>query len=163
MNRLVLGSDCRVVIEVARDEHVYEILPKLRPREQRLVAGLADPAAAVIDEVRSSSEAYSVLIDGAVACLFGIHARTILADAAYLWMLTSCTMAEHPVVVGRHSVWMCRSLLSYFGTIEGVVAVDNPVSMRWLEWLGASFEPSSAGPEWLGFKLRNVTKPRRAA
>ena len=144
-----------VAIEPARAEHVSEILPRLRDREQRLVANLLDPAAALIEEVRSSSEAYAVLLDGAVACLWGIQARSILVDAVYLWMLTSRAMAEHPVVVGRHSLRMCRSILAEYATIEGVVALDNATSQRWLRWLGASFEPSSIDG-MLDFKLRRA-------
>ena len=144
-----------VAIEPARAEHVSEILPKLRPREQRLIEGIPDPAAALFDEVRSSSEAYAVLINGNVACLWGIQTRTILADAVYLWMLTSRDMTDHPVVVGRHSRRMCRSILAEYATIEGVVALDNPVSQRWLQWLGASFEPSSIDG-MLDFRLRRA-------
>jgi hypothetical protein len=144
-----------VAIEVARDAHVHEILPKLRPREQKLVAGILDPAAALIDEIRGCSEAYAVLFDGAVACLWGIQARTILADTVYLWMLTSRAIEEHPVAVGRHSLRMCRDILAQYAAIEGVVARDNPVSMRWLEWLGARFEPSPIRG-MLAFKLRRA-------
>lgn len=144
-----------VAIEPARDEHVREILPRLRDREQQIIAGIPDPAAALIEEMRSSSEAYTVLFDGAVACLWGIQQRTILVDAVYLWMLTSRAMAEHPVAVGRHSRRMCRSILAEYATIEGVVALDNPTSMRWLRWLGASFEPSSIDG-MLDFRIRRA-------
>jgi len=144
-----------VAIEVARDAHVHEILPRLRGREQKLVAGILDPAAALIDEVRASSEAYAVLFDGAVACLWGIQARSILADAVYLWMLTSRAMEEHPIAAGRHSRRMCRRVLAQYATIEGVVALDNPTSRRWLEWLGARFEPSPIRG-MLAFKLRRA-------
>jgi hypothetical protein len=144
-----------VSIEAAREEHVREILPKLRAREQKLVAGIADPAAALLAEVRGSSEAYAVLFDGAVACLWGIQARSILADAVYLWMLTSRAIEAHPIVVGRHSRRMCRSILAEYAAIEGVVALDNPTSMRWLQWLGAAFEPSPIDG-MLNFRLRRA-------
>lgn len=142
-----------VALEAARDEHVREILPRLRSREQQLVANLPDPAAALIEEIRGSSEAYAVLFDGAVACLWGIQARSILSDAVYLWMLTSRLMEEHPIAVGRHSRRMCRSILAEYATIEGVVARDNQTSMRWLAWLGATFEQSSIDG-MLDFRLR---------
>lgn len=144
-----------VAIEPARDEHVHAILPRLRSREQRIIFGIEDPAAALIDEVRGSSEAYAVLFDGAVACLWGVHARSILVDAVYVWLLGSRELEEHPVVVGRHSLRMCRFILDQYSTIEGVVALDNATSMRWLEWLGASFEPSQIAG-MLDFKLRRA-------
>jgi hypothetical protein len=144
-----------VRIEEARPIHVYEIVQNLREREKRIVADLADPATAIIDEIRRSTRAYAGLLDGEVACLWGIEARTILADAVYLWMFTTTAVEEHPFTFVRHSQRMTETLLEEYATIEGIVAIDNPVSAKWLRWLGATFEPSSIAG-MIGFKLRRA-------
>jgi hypothetical protein len=144
-----------VRIEPARPVHVYEILQNLRAREKKLVANLEDPAAAIIDEMRQSTRAYVGLLDGEVACLWGVQIRTLLLDSVYLWMFTTSAVEEHPFTFVRHSQRMRDVLLEEYGTIEGICAIDNPTSAKWLRWLGAVFEPSSIEGQ-LDFKLRRA-------
>jgi hypothetical protein len=144
-----------VAIEPARPIHVYEILRNLREREKNILAGVEDADKQIIDEVRKSTRAFAGLIDGEVVCLWGIQARTLLADAVYLWMFTSSAVEEHPFVFVRHSQRMARSILDEYATIEGHVAINNPISAKWLRWLGATFEPSSI-EGMIDFKLRRA-------
>ena len=144
-----------IAIEPARDEHVHAILPNLRARERQIIASVPDPAAALIDEVRQSSRAFALLLDDEVVCVWGVHARSILADAVYIWLLTSRAVDEHPVLFVRQSKRMREAMLAEYGTIEGVVALDNPRSVRWLRWLGASFAPSPIDG-MLDFRLRRA-------
>jgi len=144
-----------IEIAPARDEHVHRILPNLREREQKIIANVPEPAAALIDEVHQSSRAFALLLDGEVVCLWGVHARSLLADTVYIWLLTSRAVEEHPVLFVRQSRRLREAMLAEFGTIEGVVAVDNPASMRWLQWLGASFAPSPI-EGMLDFRLRRA-------
>jgi hypothetical protein len=144
-----------VRIEEARPVHVYEIVQHLRDRERRILSVLDDPAAAIIDEVRRSTRAFAGLLDGEVACLWGIHIRTLLLDAVELWIITSSAVEEHPFTFVRHSQRMAECILEEYGTIEGHVAIDNPTSAKWLKWLGAEFEPSSIEGH-INFKLRRA-------
>ena len=144
-----------VAIEPARDEHVHASLPNLREREQRIIASVADPAAALVAEVRTSSQSFAMLLDDQVVCVWGVHARSILADAVYIWLLTSRAVDEHPVLFVRQSRRMREAMLAQYGTIEGVVAIDNPRSARWLRWLGAELEPSTIDG-MLDFRIRRA-------
>ena len=144
-----------VAIEPARDEHVLRILPNLRARERQIIASVPDPAAALIAEVRQSSRAFALLLDGEVVCVWGVHARSILADAVYIWLLTSRAVDDHPVLFVRQSKRMREAMLAEYATIEGVVAIDNPRSARWLRWLGAELGPSTIDG-MLDFRLRRA-------
>jgi hypothetical protein len=144
-----------VRIEEAKPVHVYEILRNLRELDQPKFARVADPAKELVDMLGKSTRAFVGLIDGEVACLWGIHAKTLLADAAYLWMVTTPAVEEHPFVFVRHSQRMAQTILAEYSTIEGHVLVDNKVSAKWLKWLGAEIEESSIEGT-LEFKLRRA-------
>jgi hypothetical protein len=144
-----------VKIEEARPVHVYEILRNLRSLDQPKFARIEDPAKALIDMLHKSTRAFVGLIDGEVACLWGMHAKTLLADAVYLWMVTTAAAEAHPFVFVRHSQRMKEAILEEYGTIEGHVFVDNAVSAKWLKWLGAELEESSIEGT-LEFKLRRA-------
>jgi hypothetical protein len=144
-----------VRIEEARPAHVCEILRNLRGLDQPKFARIADPAKEIADMLGRSSRAFVGLIDDKVACLWGIHAKTLLADAAYLWMITTPAVEEHPFVFVRHSQRMAQAILAEYSTIEGHVLVDNAISAKWLKWLGAELEESSIEGT-LEFKLRRA-------
>jgi hypothetical protein len=130
------------MIEPARDSHVYEIVQRLREHDRAAFASVDDPARVLIDELRQSTRAYVYLLDGEVLCLWAMRARTLLLDAVYLWMIASPLIDRHPVVFVRRSKTLLRELLEEYGAIEGHVWCANDLSIRWLKWLGARFEPS---------------------
>jgi hypothetical protein len=144
-----------VRVEEARPVHVYEILRNLREHDKAAFALVEDPTEALLDAVRKSSRSYVGLVDGEAMCLWGMNARTILADAVYLWMVTSNTVEEHPFVFVRHSQRMARTILAEYGTIEGHVFISNPMSAKWLKWLGAQLVDSPVDG-MLEFRLRRA-------
>jgi hypothetical protein len=144
-----------VSVEPAREAHVNAILRRLREHDREAFATVDDPAKLILDEIRQSTTAFVGLIDGEVGCLWGVRARTILSDSVYLWMITSTVAEEHPFVFVRHSRMMAQSILEEYGRIEGHVFVNNPMSMKWIKWLGATIEESPA-PGVLEFTLRRA-------
>jgi hypothetical protein len=143
-----------IAIEPARNRHIYAIVPALRERERQLVSHLSDPAGALIAEMRRS-QSWALLLDDAVVCVWGIQAASILANSAYVWLLTSRAVDEHPMLFLRQSKRMREAMLAEYATIEGVVAIDNPRSARWLRWLGAELGPSTIDG-MLDFRLRRA-------
>jgi len=77
-----------------------------------------------IAELRRS-QSCALLLDDAVVCVWGIQAASILANSAYVWLLTSRAVDEHPMLFLRQSKRMREAMLAEYGTIEGVVAIDN--------------------------------------
>ena len=82
------------------------------------------------------------LIDGVVACVWGLIPPTILSDQAWLWLLTTNIVAEHKFLFIRHSQRYIEEALKEYPNIIGDVYIDNVPAKRWLKWLGAElFEP----------------------
>lgn len=92
--------------------------------------------------LQASLFAWTGLVDGHVACVWGLVAPNILSETAYLWLITSPLVDEHKFTFVRHSQMVVKEMLKQFPLISGHVLSDHERSRRWLKWLGVSFEPS---------------------
>lgn len=92
------------------------------------------------DCVDRSVEVRIGLIDGQVACMWGLIPPTLLSDRAWLWLLTTDIIAEHKFLFIRHSQRYIEEALKEFPIIVGDVALYNRSAQRWLKWLGAGFQ-----------------------
>ena len=87
-----------------------------------------------------SSEIYVGLVDGELACVWGLIPPTLMSSQAYLWLYTTALVEEHKFLFVRHSQrWMERALQEY-ETIVGFCKPENKSAIKWLEWLGADFK-----------------------
>jgi len=85
----------------------------------------------------SSSETWVGYADDEVACVCGLIAPTMLSDRAYLWLITTDLVDEHPFLFIRHSQLWMDEVQKRYALISGDVAVGNRRAQRWLKWLGA--------------------------
>ena len=81
------------------------------------------------------------LVDGEVACVWGLIPPTVLSNTAYLWLLTTNIIAEHKFLFVRHSQRYIEEALKKYPTIIGDVVGHNPSAKRWIKWLGGEFGP----------------------
>ena len=95
--------------------------------------------------MRRSIEVRYGMLDGEVACMWGLIPPTLLSEAAYLWLLTTDIVAEHKFLFVRHSQRYVEEALHTFPTIIGDVVAGNDQALRWLRWLGAEFSVSVDG------------------
>ena len=99
-----------------------------------------------VDIIREASyrsiEVRQGLVNGEVACMWGLIPPTLLSDTAYLWLLTTNLVEEHKFLFVRHSQMYVKEALNYFPNIVGDVMVTNVGAKRWLKWLGAEFGES---------------------
>jgi hypothetical protein len=140
-----------VEIVPAEPFHVKRALAHLRDFDKERLTLIDDPETILIDDIKRARIACAGLIDGQVACLWGVRANTILNDSAYLWMLTTQLVDEHPFIFVRHSQMMSERLLKEFSFIHGWVWADNHRSIKWLQWLGCTLAPAAEGV--LSFRL----------
>jgi hypothetical protein len=82
------------------------------------------------------------LVDGEVACVWGLIPPTILSNTAYLWLCTTDIIAEHKFLFIRHSQRYIEEALKRYSTIIGEVVGHNPPARRWIRWLGGEFGPT---------------------
>ena len=79
------------------------------------------------------------LVDGEVACVWGLIPPTLLSTTAYLWLLTTEIIAENKFLFIRHSQRYIEEALESFPCIIGDCIIGERSAMRWLRWLGAEF------------------------
>lgn len=89
---------------------------------------------------KSSAYTYVGFIDGKVACIYGLMPPTLMSNRAYLWLLTTETATEHKFIFIRHSQLCVEAILREFDVIIGETNPQDARAMRWMRWLGATFE-----------------------
>jgi len=86
------------------------------------------------------------LIDGKLACIWGLIPPTLMSNQAYLWLYTTDVIEEHQFILVRHSQLVMEEMLKRYPSICGHAIVGNDKAIRWLKWLGARFgEPQGKG------------------
>lgn len=85
------------------------------------------------------------LVDGELACVWGLIPPTLLSSNAYLWLHTTELVEDHKFLFVRHSQRYVEEMLRHFPKIVGDCLIGNSSARRWLEWLGAEFYPPVGG------------------
>ena len=86
------------------------------------------------------------LIDGGLACIWGLIPPTLLSNQAYLWLNTADLIKGHQFLLVRHSQLVMEEMLEEYPSICGHAIIGNDKAIRWLKWLGATFsEPQGRG------------------
>lgn len=129
-----------VTIRKAQPDDPLVILPRLRERDAERLSELGDPLQIVYDGINTSFMSFAGEIDGELAALWGARCLHIFDDRAYIWMLGTTLIDQHPVAFLRHSRRALRLLTSHFRLIYGQVECDFEASVRWLKWLGADLQ-----------------------
>lgn len=80
------------------------------------------------------------LVDGRIACMWGLIPPTLLSETAYIWLLTTDIAEEHKFLLIRHSQMYMQEALKSYPCLVGDVILPNEPAIKWLKWLGAEFE-----------------------
>ena len=136
-----------ISIERSKDFDIVDVL------RRSPVSGIPGARETLLECMSRSVEVQIGIVDGVVACVWGMIPVTILSSSAYLWLLTTDLVEKHKFLFIRHSQRCVEEALKIFPVITGDVAPDNHSARRWLEWLGAEF---SSGPfgDWIPFTIR---------
>lgn len=87
------------------------------------------------------------LVDGDLACMWGLIPPTILSSTAWLWLVTTEIVAENKFLFIRHSQRWIEEALKIYPEIIGDCLLSNASAQRWLRWLGAEFH-QPVGNRW---------------
>lgn len=127
----------KVEIVTPQLEHVIDLVERLREREREAFERLGEePERMIAREVARSLVAWAGLADGKCAAIWGAHVDGLLSDEAYIWVVCSSLIEEHPVAFLRQSRKAIAELHIYFKRLHGLVVCDFERSVTWLEWLG---------------------------
>lgn len=124
-----------VNIQIAKDLNVPALMLQTQYR------GSATASAMVVDYLQRSEEAWVGEADGKIACLWGVIPPTMMSTRGYLWLLVTDEVAEHKFLFVRHSQLVVEEMLKKYSALYGYTKVGEWRSKRWLEWLGARFQP----------------------
>jgi hypothetical protein len=129
-------------IEPATQDHVAAMLPYVRKADRDEVFASSGSAMEVILPicVGSAREAWAGLVDGQVACIFGVNGRTILSEVGVPWMIGTDLIAKHAKAFLRRNKKMVAVMLSLYPTLINYVDVRNVKAIEWLRWLGFVFD-----------------------
>ena len=92
----------------------------------------------------ASDKVWAGMVDGEIACLWGLAPPTFLSENAYLWLLTTDIVEEHKFLFIRYSQRYVEEMLKVYPRIVGHVEINNLQAVRWIRWLGAKIgEPEN--------------------
>lgn len=103
---------------------------------------------------QSSTWLWAGFVDNECVCVVGLIPPTLLSDQAYLWLHTTPALKAHKFLFVRHSQRFIEAALELFPSIIGVTKPDNVKTIRWLKWLGATF--NGRGEAYLSFEIRKA-------
>lgn len=134
--------------------HVAEILPKIRPADvlETHAASGQSVASLLPVSVMMSRAAWAGLIDGEVACIFGVAGASLLSTVGYPWLIGTPAIEMHAKAFLRRCRPMVRQMLELYPTLVNYVDVRNIKAVEWLRWLGFKIhEPEPFGISGLPF------------
>lgn len=146
-----------IEIVPAAPEHVDPIASD--PREADVAelwaVGRVTPEQAMVNGLRGSARAWTGMVDGVPACMFGATPYSILGGMGTPWMIGSnalgawsaqkALLREARPVVGQMQAMFPKLLFN-------VVDQRNVQAQRWLRWLGFQLmDPTPIGPDGLPF------------
>lgn len=99
---------------------------------------VADPG--IAQAIRESDEAWTWLVDGKPACIWGVKTFNLLAGT-YMWLYPSELVVSRRYGFLRECLRLKADFLARYPVIYGFCNLGFEPSERWLKWLGARFEP----------------------
>src|SRR5215469_12550853 len=120
-----------ISIEVAPQINISDIL---RRSAVQFVAGAERT---LVNCIAISNPWCAGMVDGKVACIFGLVPPTLLSNRAYIWLLTTDLVEENKFLFVRYSQRFIEAALEKFPELYGHVDVREERSLRWLRLLGA--------------------------
>lgn len=139
----------------ATQDHARQLALILRAadRDEVVAQSGLHPALALGMSLGSSDAAWTGLMDGQVAVIWGVAPQDELErDVGVPWMLGSDLIVQHPRLFLTHCQAAVEEMQALFPILENHVDIRNTVAIRWLKWLGFDImEPVPHGPYKMPF------------
>lgn len=138
------------MIEIVRyrPEHGDYVARRMRyiDRKEIYYMSALQPRSAVAVTTAHAVAAWTALVDGVPACIFGITRATRLSDVGVPWLLATDEMEKHRREIIRQSRDYYQRFVDCFPKMENHVLAENARVVRWLRWLGFDMqEPAPYG------------------
>lgn len=127
--------------------HALSLAPRVRAAEVIEIAashGLT-PEEMLLGELADSDAAWTWVVNGIPACMFGIVTNPVLLGVeSYPWFISTDLVDRNARQFARTCKELLPELLEHHPRLVGRVDARYALSVRWLRWLGAKVGP--AGP-----------------
>ena len=107
--------------------------------EVYLASGI-NPGEALERSLKQTLIGFTVLIDYKPEISFGLNTNSIIGNEGIIWMLSSDKINDIGVRFVRHGRKYIDYFLTYYKRLVNYVHVENTASIKWLKYLGASFD-----------------------
>ena len=135
-------------------EHIEPISANMREADTLEVwlSSHKTPHQAMSEGFQRSVKAWTIMHDDVPIGMFGVSCLTLLGHVGVPWLLGTNEMLKIKRQFVRESNRYIDEMLSMYPNLINYVHTENRASIRWLKWLGFSFEgPVAAGPEGAPF------------
>ena len=134
--------------------HAFSIASRMRAEDA--AEGLAtynlDPYDVMVQNLKSSDRAWTWMVDGVPACMFGYTSPSNISNVIYPWLMTTDLVEKHRTMFLRYSRPMLEVMLSQSGKLENFVDARYKSCIRWLKWCGFTLHaPQPFGAHGLPF------------
>lgn len=144
-----------VDIVPATQAHVIPILADIRHADlQEITATTVLPADKALSlAIRRSVKVYAGYADGELVNVFGVSLVNAMTGLGAPWMITTNKVAKCRKLFLPLSREQNEGFHRYFDRLENYVDTRNTRAIRWLKWLGYTFDdPKPHGPYAMSFR-----------
>lgn len=131
----------RYVVPAHRD-HIFWIASNMAEADRREVAALGlGQHRAIEDSLNRSVAAWTGMVaDNRPVCMFGVTPMDILGGVGSPWLLGTDEVKNHAKTFMRLNKLYLVQMLDIFPHLVNWVDARHEVSIRWLKWLGFTFD-----------------------
>ncbi len=125
--------------------HASMLAPNMRDEDKAEVwaTGHYTPLAALEASLDASEVAWSGFADGNLVVMFGAGSVPSAPGLGVPWLLGSDLVLRYHVSFLRRCCDFRNEMLKKYAILTNWVDARNSVSIRWLRWMGARFEPAA--------------------
>ncbi len=111
-------------------------------RDEVWAAARKTPAQALESSLMMSRDSMAGLVNGRVACMFGVGQCSALGLVGIPWLLASEEMVQHARRFLRGSRNYIDIMKQRYISMQNYVDARNVEALKWLVWLGFEIEPA---------------------
>jgi len=125
-------------IRDATIEDAVEVALNIRGADKSEIwaSGKNLPIPCLIRAHSASTQCFSLVVNGQVACIFGVAPASLLGSVGVPWMIGTSLVEKHPLLFLRKCQKSVLAMSDSYATLINYVDARNVMAIHWLSWLG---------------------------